>query len=533
MVEEEKKKHGAFFTASDITKYLVKRVIKTTDQVILEPSFGDGVFIDAIVDYYNGKRQAEKLKENFYGVEIRKEAIEPYRTNSYLDKNKLLNEDFLRSQPFQVDVVLGNPPYVSLNKTTEKGRNAALDILKFWDYKMPLNGSLWVPFILHSMSFLKQGGILAFVLPYEMAYVKYTKRLWKLLSDNFSELHLIRVFQDIFPDVDVETILFIAKGYGGSTKYVTYEIYKDKKQLFDENIQKSNKIIIKDILDGDKPFTSSLLKKEHTKVINSLRSRGLIKPISTTCKFNIGYVCADKVYFHPTESVIKKYSLKDEELISAIPNAKVLKNGAGLFINSNFIKTKLFLPKSGNLSDGTSRYIEYGINSGVNLRFKCRNRKPWYITPGVDIPDIILTVFGDRAGLYINRGNAAASNSLLCGFLQSKMKPEEIAVSWYNSITQLSIELKIHSLGGGVLVFIPGEADMIEVIDSNLVKNIKSSFVKRLDKLIKNNNFDSAYALGDEIVLRDIGVSDYELKLVREAIDILREWRNSKLRKGI
>ncbi len=192
----------------------------------------------------------------------------------------------------------------------------------------------------------------------------------------------------------------------------------------------------------------------------------------------------------------------------------------------------MFLPSGDSLDRGAKKYIEEGLSQGVNLRYKCRNRKPWYVTPGVEIPDVVLTVFGDRAGLYVNRGKVAASNSMLCGFIRNGAKAESIAVGWYNSLTQLSIELKVHSLGGGVLVFIPGEADAIEVIETKQTEDVAVEFLPKLDALLRENQLDKAYSLGDEMVLKTLGVTAMELEAVRTAIHTLRRWRNSKMRKG-
>jgi hypothetical protein len=68
-------------------------------------------------------------------------------------------------------------------------------------------------------------------------------------------------------------------------------------------------------------------------------------------------------------------------------------------------------------------------------------------------------------------------------------------MSWYNSLTLLSIELKVHSLGGGVLVFIPGETDKVEILDPSKLTNIDASFFTEIDHLLKNEALEDAYIL--------------------------------------
>lgn len=531
MLEYEKKLKGAFFTSGDVSHYLSERVIENKNQKILEPSFGDGSFINALIDRYSEMGWGESLKNNLYAVEVRESAISQYSDNPFVDSEKFISGDFIGVEPFPVDVVIGNPPYVGLNKTPAPEQERAQRLLALHGFNMQSSGSLWFPFIIHSCAFLKNNGAIAFVLPFELTYVRYSKQLWKYLSQHFSELTIIRVFEDIFPDVDVETVLFIAKGFGGSTNFVNYEVYDSRLHLFNGMMSKNVNISVESILNGERPFVSNLLDANHLKVIGKLRSKGYIKPVSDFCKFKIGYVSADQTYFHPTDMDIRFFQISNDELIPSIANAKVLKNNIGLEVKSSQIQTRLFYPKT---AKPNHPYIKHGEKQKVHKGFKCRQRKPWYITPSIETPDVILTVFGDKPRMYINSGRYLASNSLLCGFVKSKtFSPNQVALSWYNSLTLLSIELKVHSLGGGVLVFIPGETDGVEVLDPAKLTNVDNSFFTEIDHLLKKSSLDDAYLLGDIYSLRSIGLSHSEILLIQEAVQILRKWRNSRLRKSI
>lgn len=534
MLEHEKKTKGAFFTLENIASYLVDRVITGTDHSVLEPSYGDGAFVDAIIRHYEREGSSCKVKDNFYGVEIREEAARKYSDHPCIDSRKLILGDYISIEPFPVDVIIGNPPYVGLNKLPQDERERAQHLLDLYRFQMQASGSLWFPFILHSCAFLNRGGAIAFVLPFEITHVKYAKQLWSFLGAHFAELTVIRIFEDIFPDVDVETVLFIARGYGDSTNFINYEIYKDRASLINGRIEKRSTVPVESVLNGDRPFVANLLSPEQLAVIQKLRARGAIMPISRFCKFKIGYVCADKRYFHPSDETIRELRLTDGELIPTVANARVVRRGIGLSIEKNQVKTKLFLPNKGKLTARVLKYVQYGESIGVDRKYKCRQRRPWYVTPGAEIPNIILTVFVDKPRLYINTGEYLASNSLLCGFLQDKrLSPNQLAASWYNTLTLLSIELKVHSLGGGVLVFIPGETDAIEVIDPHALNGGDTRLYSDLDQLLKAGRLEDAYSLGDEYALRQIGLTEQEAALLRDAVQTLRKWRNAKLRKVI
>jgi len=534
MLEREKKSNGAFYTSEEIARYLVRRVIAGTNQTILEPSFGEGSFIDAIVAHYTTHNAVHSLKEQLYGVEIQESVINEYAQHPLLDRANIILGDFLALEPFPVDLVIGNPPYVGLNRLRVDARRRAKHLLQLHGFKMQSSGSLWFPFVLHSCAFLVRGGTIAFVLPFEVTYVRYAQQLWRFLSEHFEELVIVRVFEDMFPEVDVETVLLIARGYGGSTNFVNYELYFDKASLFENRLLRHSLVSVEPIVNGDRPFVSNLLDRSTLNIIYKLRSKGIVQPISRFCKFKIGYVSADKDYFHPTTEVADKFGLLGQELLPAVANAKALKGYTGLSIEAGSVDTRLFYPAKGNLSAGAQRYVEYGESVKVDRRYKCRKRTPWYITPGIEVPDVILTVFGDKPRLYINEGHYIASNSLLCGFMQDKsVSTIQVAASWYNTLTLLSIELRVHSLGGGVLVFIPGEADAIEVIDPRLLHDLDDGFSIEMNNLLTKGRLEEAYLFGDSYMQEITLLTNQEMKLLREAVKSLRKWRNAKLRKQL
>ena len=202
-------------------------------------------------------------------------------------------------------------------------------------------------------------------------------------------------------------------------------------------------------------------------------------------------------------------------------------------VDKKYVKTKLFYPQK-VVSPASRKYIKHGESIGVNQRFKCRQRHPWYITPSIETPNVILTVFGDKPRMFVNSGKYISSNSLLCGFFRDKkMNVSSFVASWYNTLTLLSIELKVHSLGGGVLVFIPGETDALEVIDPAVLTSIEKGFYFELDEALKNGRLEEAYSLGDKYVLESLGLSSDEVSLLVDAVQTLRKWRNSRSRKNL
>lgn len=520
---------GSYYTSKKIAQYMVNWAIRTPFDSVLEPSFGDGVFIDAAISRYSS---LENFAPNITGIELQPTVYSKYIESTSVNI-KSFCQNFLTYTPNEnFSAVIGNPPYVSLRNLNEEDRAEAINCSAKNKVKMLTSGSLWMPFILHSTSMLSNGGRLAFVLPFELTYVKYAYPLWDYLGNNYGNIKLIRIHEDFFPDVDVETIILLADNKGANTNCVEYLIYDNADDVLNKRISLQSQIKISDIVNGKKPFILSLLNKSHQKMLEEIRKKKYIAPLINHCKFNIGYVCADKEYFHPSQEIQKQFNLPAQNLIPCISNSKELNGGTGVgaVVKEGQCNSKLYLPKELTKSD--KKYVKYGVEKGVNLRYKCQQRSPWYTTPSVETPELILTVFGDTPKLILNEGKYAVSNSLLAGRITSNIPPKNIVCLWYNSLTLLSIELNVHSLGGGVLVLIPGETDKLEITNNIPEESIDSIF-ERIDNCIKNQGVQAAYELGDKLVLKEIlGLSELQIEQIRQAVNLLRFWRKPDIRRG-
>lgn len=513
---------GSYYTSQRIADFMVEWAIRARSDSLLEPSFGDGVFLDAAFERFSALGNANP---EIVGVELQPTVFSKYADSAPKSFAGCCQDfiDYVPTQP--ISAIVGNPPYVTLRNLDESSRTKAIDCMARYKIKMLSSGSLWMPFTIHASHMLEAGGRIAFVLPFEITYVKYAYPLWNYLGNNFGSIKIVRIHEDFFPDVDVETVLLFAEQYGKSTNCVEFEIYDSVDNLFSGFDSIKAKIEITDIIHRKKPFSFSMLNSEQQKFLKSLRKQKTVVPLIDSCKFKIGYVCADKEYFHPDEATAKRFKIPTENLIPCISNGKEINGGTGIgtFIGSKRQVSNLFLPK--NITPADKRYIKYGVENGVNLRYKCQQRNPWFLTPNIEVPDLILTVFGDAPKLIVNEGRYAVSNSLLAGYIKNDLTPEQIVCMWYNSLTLLSIELNIHSLGGGVLVLIPGETDKIETIKEVSTLDAERIFME-LDTCIKNDGLQAAYQLGDELVLSKIyGMSDQQIQQIRDSVSTLRYWR--------
>ncbi|MDE7425771.1 MAG: SAM-dependent methyltransferase [Lachnospiraceae bacterium] len=529
MLKAQKRATGSFYTCLSIADYIVRWAITDEDTKVLEPSFGDGSFLYSAITRFN---ELGRFDPQIYGVELQEEPF--YNFVNTNDTVECSLTDFMDYRPnCGVDAVIGNPPYVSLRNLSTQDRNKAISLMSKYGIDMPPSSSLWMPFIVHATEMLNDNGRLGFVLPYEITYVRYAFKLWNYLKRNYGKLSIYRVYTDFFPEVDIEPIVFLAENKGGCTDSVEYKTFQDITDLFCGKTIVNSSIPIADISSLNKPFERELISPNVKEIISSLREEGQLTSLLGECKFKIGYVCGNKSYFHPTQDTVKKYKIKAENLIPCLINSKDINNQSNMGLDTiNAIsESRLFYPTK--MGKGEKAYISYGEAKQVHLAYKCKIRNPWYITPNIETPDIILTVFGDVPKMIANTGGYIIANSLLCGIINNtkETSSKELVCRWYNSLTLLLIEMYIHSLGGGTLVFIPGEMDKMEIVSDYPKAKINDVF-ERLNECMISKGVSDTYLLGDELVLKQIyNLSNADVQEIRNSLDILRSWRRPDLRR--
>ncbi len=519
---------GAYYTPPLASQFMARWAIRRGDERVLEPSVGDGVFVRAV------ELEANRLgvtRPNVTGVELAHDTYLALLDAGLLTRDHAVHSDFMAVAPREADVAIGNPPFVRLRHLpadeAKRARNVAERAL---GKPMEPDGSLWMPFVLHAAEFLVAGGRMAFVLPYDATYVRYARPFWKYLGENFSSLTVIRVHERVFPDILQDVVLLLAEGRGGSTESVAFEAYASSARLDGGERIHTASVDVARVTGGERAFVEALLPDELVALLHGKLAEATVQ-VRDRVAFNIGYVCGDKAFFHPSAKAVAEYELPATSLRAAITSSRLGRKGG--LRTSNLpasSRATLYLPPvdASKLGVGELRYIKSGAESGVSERYKCRVRTPWYVTPDVRTPDVILPVFADRPMLLINDGALATSNSLLAGYLRDG-SAEEFAAAWYTTLTLLEVELRVHSLGGGVMIFIPGEAGQIRLAK----QPVATDHLERVDGLLRKEQVEEAYRLGDDPVLvKALGLTPHEIGLIADGIAALRYWRSARPKNG-
>ena len=514
MLLAERKAYGAFYTPKDAAHYMASWAVRSPDDVLLEPSVGDGSFIAAASDVA-ASRGWERSR--FIAAELNPRTAAEVVARGLVSADELVVGDFLRARVRPVQAAIGNPPYVRLRALPTRQAEAALRA-SHADLGAPMlaSGSVWMPFVSRTATFLSPGGRMALVLPWDMTYVKYARPLWRFLADTFGTLRVVRVRERLFPDIGQDVLLLFAEAKGRTTESISFEAHRTVEDLIANSPETTANIPVHRILAGERAFQEALLPTAVSELLAQMRDWSV--PARELVTFNIGYVSGHKDFFHPGP----EHGLPERSLRTSITNARRIRGG-GLYTSSldEAATSMLWLPGD-DLDPAEQRYERRGRRLGVNRAYKCRVREPWYVVPGVKVPDLVLSVFSSLPVLMVNDGAHVATNSLLCGYLRSG-NALSFAASWYTSLTLLHAELEVHSLGGGVLVLVPNEAGNVRVPKPRAVAESNLSAVATA---LSAGDLRAAYSAGDGRLAHRFGTEAVDL--MRLGISTLEAWRVAK-----
>ena len=113
----------------------------------------------------------------------------------------------------EFDKIISNPPYIQLGKLDPALRRSALNTPTPEGIGMRLGANYWYAFLCASLTLLKPGGALSFVLPAAWDYSDYAAPLRELLPRSFDEFEVHRCLKPMFPNRQDGCVIIVGKGF--------------------------------------------------------------------------------------------------------------------------------------------------------------------------------------------------------------------------------------------------------------------------------------------------------------------------------
>lgn len=524
---------GAFYTADPVARFLVNWAIRKADDTVLDPSCGDGVFLQAAAEHL---LNLGNPRPQIWGVDVNPVALRASHVRS--PEPHLLEGNFFSLRPGEippVTAIVGNPPFIRYQTFNGKQRANALRCALDAGVQLPQLCSSWAPFIVHAAMFLRQGGRLGMVAPAELLHAQYAREVLRFLLRKFKRITVCMFQKKMFQELSEDTVLLLCENFGEPCGWfsVTPATCIEDARLDEKH---TIPVDIEAVRCGKHRLTRYLLPPKACHLYESMATEKGVARLGDAADVGIGYVTGCNSYFHLTASEAKAWRVPSRYLAPAVLSLgdfqgtifrpsdweRLLESGQKTHL------LKIPASKTEELPTGLSKYVAHGKERRVPEHFKCRVRETWYSVPHVRVGDAFLSYMsGASPKLVRNGAGFVAPNTLHIVRFARGWQWGPFVAGWHSSLTRLSCEIEGHALGGGMLKLEPSEAGSVLVALPHS-KDTKG-LVRELDDLLRRNNFTAALDLADDSVLRRrFGLSKSECVTLRDAARQLETWRMHK-----
>lgn len=530
--ETAQKLRGGFYTQPAIAEFLTRWVNVAKPKSILEPSCGDGAFLDAI------KKVGMTHLKQITACEINEEEAQKAAVRTSLPV-KIQRTDFLRWYLFfgqneeRFDAVVGNPPFIRYQYLATEQQLLAEKI--FGQLKLPFtkHTNAWVPFVLASIRLLKPGGRLAMVIPSEIFHIPHAQSLRRYLAEQCSRILIIDPEEIWFDDTLQGTVLLMAEKkmeISEKSRGVAIIPVKSRDALssdpedYFQNAAYTNGVTI------EGKWMPVFLSLSERALLAELKARDDVKKFADIASVDVGIVTGANKFFLVPDATVSEFSLQRwaHPMFGRSNHVKGL-----VYSNSDHQMNKeTGLPANflwfdeeqvEKLPQNVRDYLEVGLGQKLHTRFKCRTRRTWYKVPSVySAPVAMLKRAHHYPRLVLNSADAYTTDTAY-RIRPLGIKPEALVLGFVNSLTCLTAEMEGRHYGGGVLELVPSEIERL------LVPVIKATAaeLKAADKRFRDATNDSEFLrMQDALVLGKLGVSRNDQESLHGAWVKLRDRRH-------
>lgn len=512
---------GAVYTPPDIAAALVaivKGILPSRPLSILEPSVGDGAFLNELITL------AEE--HQFTAVDIDEAAIKELKhcVPDGASSVAFVIDDFLNfalayakagARPF--DLIIGNPPFIRKHNFSEEFKENLKDFAAVTGYPLKDLKNSWVAFLVASSRIVSDAGIVAFIVPYELLTVAYGQRALQALLMEFERLDVFVSKNKAFPAIDQDAVIFIGqkKCQGNKGLYINRV-----ERMSDLSTSKVHKITLGDQVGRALELNAFLLPSSTMALLKSLRAT--CSRIQDYAGSAPGIVSAANEFFILRKAEVREFALEKH----VIP---ILKKGrlAGhkpIFTDDDFSKLETREPcyllrikgDFATLDPNLQAYIKQGEMKKFHLRYKCRNRKNWFEVPIVPCePGFFFKRSHEFPRICLNETNVYLTDTAYGLRVRDGFTMKGLCYSFYNSLTLLFAETDGRFYGGGVLELSPTEFRGLPLVYH---EPTQEDFAKFLEvHCLAEGNVEQILDFGDDWLQKKLGLSKKQMAMVRQA----------------
>ena len=554
---DPEKLRGGYYTSAEVANWLCEWAIRRPSDRVLEPSCGDGAFLEAAASRLKmlGAKPSA-ITVQLTGIEIVKtEATKALdRLAARLGRaacRSVVNEDFFGWWQSQLDVfgrwadrsydvVVGNPPFIRYQTFPEPHRTKGMEIMKLLGLHPNRLTNIWVPFVVGTVATLRSGGRLALVLPAELLQVSYASQLRSYLTDRFEQIKIIACNELFFANAEQEVVLLLAdRALPAPSATNICRVSMIESRTVSDIVSRSPASVlagaeVKSIQHDHEKWLKYFLTPAEISLMRELRANAAAATLGTHAAVDVGVVTGKNEFFVLTSAQIEAFGLDGYTVplvsrASHLKGAKIRKREWGTLAAADDRVHLLQLNGVARqeLPRCVAKYIALGEEKEFHSGFKCSIRDPWYAVPSVWIPHgFVFRQIYDFPRIVLNQAEATSTDTI--HRLTCNGKPEPIIANTYTHLTAASAEIEGRSYGGGVLELEPTEAERL-LMPSVLAKALP---LEEADRLVRAGRLDDVLRENDRLVLMDgMGLSEIDCAMLRDIWIKMRDRRFARRRK--
>jgi len=546
------KLRGGYYTSSEVADWLCIWAIRSTKNRVLEPSCGDGAFLDAAARRFLALGvQGPTIANHLVGIEIIADEADFARARltdslDFRARDVVETADFFawwqENNTATFDVVIGNPPFIRYQTFPEPHRSRAIAIMAQLGLTPNRLTNIWVPFVVAAAASLRPGGRLALVLPAELLQVTYAAQLRSFLTDHFARIDIVACNELFFDNAEQEVVLLLADGaLSAPSETNPCRVALTETRTLTEITHRPPSEVLSDaqpktIRHDNEKWLKYFLTEREIVFMRELRDSPVATNLSDHARVDVGVVTGKNAFFVLTSAQVAELGL--ERYTAPLVSRSVHLKGARLAKTDwNALSTAgdrvhlLHLaPLNGaKPSAALARYIRTGEGQKVHKGYKCSIRKPWYVVPAVWTPDaFVFRQIYDFPRVVLNRAGATSTDTIHRMRCNAD-KPERVIANTYTWLTAASAEIEGRSYGGGVLELEPTEAERL-LMPAKINGGMP---LTECDRLTRVGRLDDVLEENARIVLMGyMGLSRRDCHLLRNIWIKMRDRRLARRRRG-
>lgn len=475
--QEHRKKYAQFFTPKQISDFMASWILegKKGNVDVLEPAFGLGAFSKSMYEINSQIRvvgyDADKIiysyaKDIFSGAEY---------------KVRLINDNYLTaSWSEKYDGIICNPPYLKFHDYD----NTTLVPVVNNKLSANLSGftNIYTLFLLKSISQMKEGGRLAYIVPSEFLNSDYGVEVKRFLLQSGVLRHVIIIdfTQCAFDDALTTACILLCENDDNANN-----IYFSK---IDDVTKLSSSMTINSVVSYCQ-LNPDIKWKQYYEVTQSSKYNHLV-PFSTFAKVSRGIATGANDYFTFRLSKIDSYNIPIDCFCPCICHAidvqKPIFTEADFVNISNDDKTVYLFDGCADENDFfVQNYIRFGEKIGVDKKYLTKSRKPWYALENRKPSPIWASVF-NRNGLRFIRNKAGVYNltTFHCVYNVGEIDTDVLFAYLLTDVAKEILLDNSRQYGNGLVKFEPNDLNKGNVVDLRLLTEEEKLFVlKVLEKV--------------------------------------------------